>query len=250
MLVVVVTAAGMVGESFWAASNVFAGTVALSATGVVAGQATRGVSGVLPALLGALVGGMLAMAGGIVAQLFRERLETSRRRAQVVRRIRNALETVWAIARLVSEKHPERTINPEAMNTLHVAWERYDRVSDELLLLRDGLLEEQIDSHLQNARMIAEKVLEDERRIREDIRESGTVVPGGIIVDPPTVDRSRKHREQNLSLLRELGESSAGLLNALNARWPVLRGHETQAVPKSLERGPGGVDVKGQQGGS
>ena len=182
-------------------------------------------------LLAALLGGFLAMRGGIVAQREHHRLERDRRRNQLIDRIRNTLEAIHTIAALAAQKGADREFNPEALNTIRVAWSRYDRMSDDLGLIGDGHLGEMIDIEVNSARMIAEKVLEDEQRFRQDRRESGTMVPKGIIVDADMERRIVEHRKLLHARLVSLSESAGALLAEFNAKWPPPAWHTEQKIP-------------------
>lgn len=187
-------------------------------------------------LLQTFVGGLLAVLGGLAAQWFRGWLETQRVKAQLIRRVRSVLETTAVTARSTIKKDETHPINPETMEALRVEWERYDRLSDNLGLLGDPAFEERIDSGLAFARMVAEKVLEDERRFRETRRELGVKSDKGIQIDSSVEEGIRNQRKALLGVVRTMGDLAQGLLDRFNAKWHAESWHEQRRVPETTAR--------------
>lgn len=185
-----------------------------------------------------ILGGLLAILGGILAQLFRGWFERGAARKRLIERIRASLEVVRVITRSTLKKDENHPINHETMSGLCAAFERYDRLSDDLHLLNDLKFQEEIDAILEHARMVGEKVLEDERRFKE-VRDSlpGARVSGGTI---PVGDLERQaivlqsivdQRKILLGVLRTLNEQVGPLLERFNKNWPPSAGHVERKIP-------------------
>jgi hypothetical protein len=169
------------------------------------------------------------------AQEDRKRLDEEIAKSKLIFRIRGALETIVATARSVLKKDSTRAINPETMNGILVEWKRYERVADDLYLLGDPSLEYKIDAVIGFSRMVAEKIMEDERRFRETIDKVGTRTPKGIEVDSSIIETQHKHRLQLQALAERMVREGQALQEEVNRRWPATPGHQERDVPEISE---------------
>ena len=181
-----------------------------------------------------LLGGALAIIGGLAAQHYRGRQERRWAKERLVARIRSALETAAAVSRSAVKKDETREINPEVMREIILAWQRYDRVADEVHLLRTPQFEEVVDATLSQARMIAEKILEDERRFKVTARETGTMTKQGIDLDPGILAKMHVQRKALLQLLRDSGGRCEAVLERFNAKWRPARWHAPREAPPAM----------------
>jgi hypothetical protein len=194
------------------------------------------------ALIQTLIGGAMALLGGLIVEGWRNRSERERMKQRLIRRIRGALETCAITARsLARNKNEQNEINPETMNAIILEWQRYDRVSDDIGLLKDPRMEEDVDNILGHARMVAEAVLEDERRFKGTVRELGERQPKAIGVDQSVIDRIHRQRRQRLDQIKGMGEKAQGALDRFNAKWKHAEWHEERQVPETPEAKVGDV---------
>lgn len=170
------------------------------------------------------------------SQELRRQIEDGRRKAQLVLRIRATLEAMGATARSTLKKDATHAINPETMNGILVEWARYDRVSDDLTLLSDPGFQDRLDPVLGFGRMVAEKIMEDERRIRETRDKLGRVTPEGLELDIRVIARAQKKREELHGLLTRVDGLTKPLLEEFNRKWPADPQHSPQEVPE-VEQG-------------
>jgi hypothetical protein len=188
------------------------------------------------ALLQTLVGGALALLGGIIVEKWRNRAERRRTKEHLIRRIRAALETAMVVARsTIRLKDETKEIGAETMNAIIIEWQRYDRVSNEIGLLNDPKMEDEIETILQNARVIAERILEEERRYRATMREVGTSRPQGIEVDASVLEGIRVARRGMRGLLGKMADRAEGIRDRFNAKWKPPQWHEQPQVAEPTE---------------
>ena len=179
-----------------------------------------------------IIGGAMAILGGILAQAYRAHVDESRARVRLVTRIRYALIVVSTSSLATTKKGMALPINPEVMNGILVEWARYDRVADDAGLLGDPSLEAEIDALLSHGRRVAEKVIEDESRFRATLQELGRTTPTGRNIDPAVVTDIHSHRKNLLGLIEGLGPRSLALLSRLDKMWPPPTvGRETHDMP-------------------
>jgi len=182
-----------------------------------------------------LLGGLLAILGGFAVQGYRGRQEEGRAKRRLMLRIRSALETAASVARSSNKKDEKHEINPEVMQAVIIEWKRYDRVADDLNLLKDPRMEEAVDAVLGHARMVAEKIIEDERRFKITARETGETTPAGIKVESAILEGIWRQRRRLLELLASTGERCQSALDEINARWRPSAWHSARHVPDAVE---------------
>jgi hypothetical protein len=174
-----------------------------------------------------LLGGVLAVVGGFGAQLLRDRLETRRLKNQLIRRMRWALENAAITARsILRHKDKTKEINAESLNGLILEWHRYDRVSDNIGLLKAPRIVEDVENALGFTRMVAEAILENERRIKSTAAYLGERDPTGINLDPSIIKQIEDKRQEYLDQIEIMGKQAQRVLDAFNQRWKSPVWHE------------------------
>ncbi|HEY2954008.1 MAG TPA: hypothetical protein VGK89_02020 [Candidatus Eisenbacteria bacterium] len=204
------------------------------------GIAPKDVIGWVVTAAGIFAAGWVARTGwnrsdsaGRRLQKDRHETEERRMREQLVLRIRGTLETMRATAASTLKKDATHPINPETMNNILVAWKRFDRVSDNLWLLNDLVMQDRIETITEFGRMTAEKIREDEQRFRETRVLLGQRSPEALIVHPSLVTRAVDQRTKLLTVVTKLRDTTAGLLIDFNAKWPPVAGHTERTEPET-----------------
>ncbi len=188
---------------------------------------------------GIIAAGFVARAGwnrsdnaGRRLQRERHQTEERRMREQLVQRIRGTLETMRATAASTFRKDATHPINPETMNNILIAWQRFDRVSDNLWLLDDPGMQDRIETITEFGRMTAEKIREDEQRFRETRLLLGQKSPEALIVHPSLISHAVDQRTKLLTVVEKLRDTSASLLTDFNQKWPPVPGHQERSEPE------------------
>ena len=177
-----------------------------------------------------LLGGLLAAGAGFGAQWFRGHLENEHRRKTLRMRIVGCLGAAVHVARLTAQWDVRRPIAPRPLRGLLVDWERYERISDHLHLIKDGHFAEEVDATIALIRMVADMVLEDERQFRETRRETGTMGPQGLTIAPETQAGIENQRRRLLAIIQATGRRAGVMLARANQVWPPEPWHEAIAT--------------------
>jgi len=177
-----------------------------------------------------VLGGLLAIVGGLVAQWFRGFLEDERARKKLIRRIRSAFEICVASTTSMLKIHHSKPISAVGLRRIRNGWRRYDRLSDDLVLLPDQPFVEDIDSSCDLMSLVVDRLLGEEEQFRRTRRELGKVTPKGIETSEETEEDIREHRKKLLLMLRSLSEDSKRMLAEVNREWPPPLGHGEKAA--------------------
>jgi hypothetical protein len=182
-------------------------------------------------LAGALLSAVVAILAVLLAQWLRDRADTRRTRERLITRIRTALEsTVRTLDSVISIKADgTKEFDPQSMQGIILAWNRYDRVSDDLDLLENARDAEQIENILEAAREVAEAALEDERRFKAETRFLGEPAGHGVAVSQQVIDRQQEQRRKRIGLIQPVLDGARRVLEAFNTRWRPATWHKVAA---------------------
>ena len=172
----------------------------------------------------AVLSALVVILAVFVAQRLKDAADDRRAKARLLTRMRGALETAVVTLRAVLRVKADgtREFDPQMMNDLVVEWHRYDRVSDDIGLLKNPEVAEVVDGILVATRQVAAVALEDERRFKD---ESDDYLRRGAAIPQQLLDRHADQRKVRLQLMQHVHDSAQRALEFVNARWKPAPWH-------------------------
>jgi hypothetical protein len=150
-------------------------------------------------------------------------LRENGQRERVLRRIWRNLSWSSLTLKSIVKKDAKRPMNQEVLNHLIEAWHSYDRVSDDLLLLKSPQLESEIDDFFNMQRIVAQKAVAAEIDYRESQTKATdrTIAAKGSAHDIMFANQDPSaHRESIMALFRILVPKSAELMRSFKNQFP------------------------------
>jgi len=169
----------------------------------------------IPPLLGALLGGLLSLAGGVVAQDRRADIEEKKRRQALRTRLRYMLEITQVVGSSLRETNPRYGVAVEAMQQLLDLWAPFDEMAPDLHLIGGINLQRDIYALCAQVRVVANGLIASEVRFGEIDRE----VDNG---NPRTIRRWCGRTRSVVSHRRGLHEKGPSLASQAAAILPRL----------------------------
>jgi len=172
------------------------------------------------------------------AILQRQNLEDERNGDALIMRIRYTLEGAIGSCNSIRRFDEKRPIGPELLDGLLVEWDRYDRASDHWPLLKEPLLQEEVEDVLGFMRMVSHQIKNAEQGYQKEARERGKLTPAGIELPPGVIEKFQANRKHLLGSLEKLGRHAQAALEKLDAKWPPPKGHVPPTMPAESAEAP------------
>jgi hypothetical protein len=179
-------------------------------------------------LWGPIIGAMAAIVGGLAAQWFRGWLEDRRRCVQLLHRLKRILERLADHASALDTHDPERPLGLVALQDIVTTCHNYDRVSDDMTLLKDVPLSNEIDTFIGNVRIWTEQAIKKEEEFSTDWQRTFlTASQHPKSIEALTQKLGRRRKDQVLDPTKSWKTTAERLLAKLNQ---AIRRHRMERM--------------------
>jgi hypothetical protein len=151
-----------------------------------------------------LFGGFLTLLGTLVAELIRSWVKMRKGKEKLLRRILLTLRSIRDLCDVYKDRDPEAKMIPALLREMVQRWHGFDRVADDMGLLKKLSLEIEIEDVFDQARVIAEKIIDDEKEAEDYLRMVGTHESADAALLVATAAEGANVRKKNLEELGKL----------------------------------------------